>query len=49
MPEKNLRKELIKKEDGRYLYLYTWSKGKKAKSKPSTASRAPAESAEKKR
>lgn len=49
MPENNLKKELIKKEDGRYLYLYTWSKGKKAGEKPSTAIREPAESAEKKR
>lgn len=26
MDEKVLKKELIRKEDGRYLYLYSWSK-----------------------
>ncbi|HPU02096.1 MAG: hypothetical protein GX890_06575 [Firmicutes bacterium] len=25
MPKKILKKELIKKEDGRYLYLYSWA------------------------
>ena len=28
MPKKALKKELIQKEDGRYLYLYSWAAGK---------------------
>jgi predicted transcriptional regulator len=33
MTDRILKKELIQKKDGRYLYLYSWSKDKPVKGK----------------
>lgn len=33
MPTRKLKKEVIQKEDGRYLYLYSWLKEKPVKGK----------------
>lgn len=47
MAEKRLKRELIKKEDGRYLYLYTWAEEEKKKNKAEKNSRAPEKRAQK--